>query len=98
LRTLDGFFKGPEIVRGFQPNGMGRRDLGSQYQDALGGTKYWTTSAELQFPLTFLPKDLGLKAAIFADAGSLWGYNGGTNFAGIGNPYTGSDPAHTCPA
>ncbi len=98
LRILDGFFKGPEIVRGFQPSGLGPRDLGSTFQDALGGTKYWTATAELQFPLSFLPKDLGLKAAVFADAGSLWGYNGGSSFPGIGNPYTGADPAHSCPS
>jgi outer membrane protein insertion porin family len=98
LRILDGFFKGPELVRGFQPSGIGPRDLGSQYQDALGGSKYWSATAEVQFPLSFLPKDLGLKAAVFADAGSLWGYSSGSSFSGIGNPYTGADAAHSCPA
>ena len=41
---------------------------------------YWGTTAEIQFPLFFVPKDLGLKAAVFADAGSLWGYKGPTVF------------------
>ncbi len=79
LNILDGFFKGPELVRGFEPAGIGPRDLGSNFKDALGGSQYWSATAELQFPLSFLPKDLGLKAAIFADAGSLWGYKGDTN-------------------
>jgi outer membrane protein insertion porin family len=98
LRILDQFFKGPELVRGFQPSGIGPRDLGSQFQDALGGAMYWGATAEVQFPLSFLPKELGIKAGIFADAGSLWGYKGGTNFNGVNAPYSG-DPgaAHSCP-
>lgn len=87
LRILDNFFKGPDLVRGFEPNGIGPRDLASgnvnDDPDALGGTLYWGTTAEIQFPLTFLPKDLGLKAAVFADAGSLWDYQGQTTFQNI---------------
>ena len=90
LRILDNFFKGPDLVRGFAPNGIGPRDLASgdafdpEY-DALGGTLYWGTTAEVQFPLTFLPKDAGLKFAVFADAGSLWDYQGATEFVGAPN-------------
>ncbi|WP_335880725.1 outer membrane protein assembly factor BamA [Ancylobacter moscoviensis] len=87
LRILDNFFKGPDLVRGFAPNGIGPRDLASGYfgqdMDALGGTLYWGTTAEIQFPLSFLPKDFGLKAAVFADAGSLWDYQGNTTFPNI---------------
>ncbi|MFK8251557.1 outer membrane protein assembly factor BamA [Ancylobacter terrae] len=87
LRILDNFFKGPDLVRGFESNGIGPRDLASGVYgdtDALGGSIYWGTTAELQFPLSFLPKDFGLKAALFADAGSLWQYDGPVNFAGVG--------------
>jgi outer membrane protein insertion porin family len=49
---------------------------------------YWGATAEVQFPLSFLPKELGIKAGVFADAGSLWGYKGGSSFPGIGNPYS----------
>src|SRR3984893_2197148 len=97
LRILDQFFKGPELVRGFQPSGIGPRDLGSTFQDALGGAMYWGATAEVQFPLSFLPKELGIKAGIFADAGSLWGYKGGTNFNGVGNPYGSVLPQVPCP-
>ena len=87
LRILDNFFKGPDLIRGFAPNGIGPRDLASGYlgqdMDALGGTLYWGTTAEIQFPLSFLPKDFGLKAAVFADAGSLWDYQGNTTFPDI---------------
>jgi outer membrane protein insertion porin family len=86
LRMLDHFFLGPTLVRGFAPAGIGPRDItpGSLTQDALGGSMYWGTTAEIQFPLFFLPKDLGIKAAVFADAGSEWGYKGATTFP-IGN-------------
>jgi outer membrane protein insertion porin family len=101
LNILDGFFKGPELVRGFEPSGIGPRDLGSNFKDALGGSQYWSATAELQFPLSFMPKDLGLKAAIFADAGSLWGYKGDTNLTQFGVPYNNSaiDPTSpNCPS
>ena len=39
---------------------------------------YWGASLEAQAPFSFLPKDAGLKGAIFADAGSLWDYKGPT--------------------
>lgn len=97
LNILDGFFKGPEIVRGFEPSGIGPRDLGSPFRDALGGTQYWSASAEVQFPLTFMPKDLGIKAAIFADAGSLWGYKGDTTLSQFGTPY-GPTSGLACPS
>jgi outer membrane protein insertion porin family len=83
LRMLDHFQMGPNLVRGFAPAGFGPRDLtpGST-QDALGGTMYWGASLEAQSPFHFLPKDLGIKGAVFADAGSLWNYRGPTTYLG----------------
>ena len=82
LRMLDQFQMGPNLVRGFAPNGIGPRDLTffpyTGTGDALGGTKYWGASAELQMPFWFLPKEVGLKGAVYADAGSLWDYKGPT--------------------
>ena len=73
---------GPNLVRGFAPVGLGPRDitLGTS-QDALGGTMYWGASVELQMPFWFLPKEAGLRGAIYADAGSLWDYKGPTSLA-----------------
>ena len=82
---LDHFQKGPNLVRGFAPNGIGPRDINSYgTQDALGGTKYWGASAELQMPFWFLPKEVGLKGAIYADAGGLYDYQGPTTWAATG--------------
>ncbi|MBU6461857.1 MAG: outer membrane protein assembly factor BamA [Bradyrhizobium sp.] len=89
LRMLDQFQMGPNLVRGFAPNGIGPRDLTflpytGYGGDALGGTKYWGASAELQMPFWFLPKEVGLKGAVYADAGSLWDYQGPTTWAQTG--------------
>jgi outer membrane protein insertion porin family len=80
LRMLDNFQMGPNLVRGFAPAGIGPRDLtpGST-NDALGGSLYWGTSLELQTPLFFLPKEIGIKLAAYVDAGSLWDYQGPTS-------------------
>ena len=83
LRMLDHFQMGPNLVRGFAPGGIGPRDLTTgTNNDALGGTMYWGTSVEFQTPLYFLPKEIGIKIAAFADAGSVWGYEGPTNWPG----------------
>ena len=77
LRMLDHFFMGPNLVRGFATSGIGPRDLtaGTNF-DALGGTMYWGATAELQFPIPGVPKEVGVRLAVFADAGSLWNYQG----------------------
>ncbi len=85
LRMLDQFQMGPNLVRGFAPNGIGPRDLNPfGTMDALGGTKYWGTSYELQMPFWFLPKEVGLKGAVYADAGGLSDYQGPTTWAATG--------------
>ena len=38
-------------------------------------------SAEVEFPIFGLPREIGLKGAVFADAGNLIGYSGPTNFS-----------------
>ncbi len=77
VRMLDNFQMGPNLVRGFAPLGIGPRDMTAlSTQDAMGGTKYWGATAELQMPFWFLPKEVGLKGAVYADVGSLWDYQG----------------------
>jgi outer membrane protein insertion porin family len=85
LRMLDHFQMGPNLVRGFAPNGIGPRDINPYgTMDALGGTKYWGASFELQMPFWFLPKEVGLKGAVYADAGGLYDYQGPTTWAATG--------------
>jgi outer membrane protein insertion porin family len=73
LPLLDGFFGGPQLVRGFAPNGFGPRDITpGTTMDNLGGNIYWATSAELQAPMPLVSPDAQLKVALFSDTGSLW--------------------------
>ncbi|WP_043748258.1 outer membrane protein assembly factor BamA [Methylobacterium nodulans] len=82
LRITDQFFLGPSLVRGFAPNGIGPRDIGTTdaRSNALGGTTYVGGTLEVQFPIWGLPRDIGLKGAVFADAGTLFGYKARRGF------------------
>ena len=83
---INNFNLGPELVRGFAPGGLGPRDvsyLGNLQAAGLGGTTYFGGTAEVQFPIFGLPKEIGLKGALFSDAGTLFGYNGQTNFGAL---------------
>jgi outer membrane protein insertion porin family len=89
LRMLDHFQMGPNLVRGFAPNGIGPRSINPYTsQDSLGGTKYWGASVELQMPFWFLPKEVGLKGSIYADAGGLYDYQGPTTWSYTGEVTT----------
>ncbi|MBM3562045.1 MAG: outer membrane protein assembly factor BamA [Alphaproteobacteria bacterium] len=86
-RIQDNFNLGPTLVRGFAPGGIGPRDsniltsFSNNRGNSLGGSNYVGASLEVQFPFWYLPKDLGLRGALFADAGSLWNFRGQTNYA-----------------
>ena len=71
LRPPDQFFRGGDIVRGFEPAGIGPRNL--ETGSALGGTTYFNATAEVQFPMPLLPRSLGFRGALFADAATLYG-------------------------
>jgi outer membrane protein insertion porin family len=80
---LNSFFGGPTMVRGFAPNGFGPRDLApGTAMDNVGGSMYWATTAELQSNIPGVPREYGLKASAFVDAGSVFGYGGPTAFPG----------------
>ena len=72
VRLLDVFQRGGETIRGFDSAGFGPRDINSVNRDALGGKTYWAANAEVRFPLPLVSESLGMSAAVFADAGSLF--------------------------
>jgi outer membrane protein insertion porin family len=80
---LNNFFGGPTMVRGFAPNGFGPRDLTpGTTMDNVGGSMYWASTLEFQSAIPGVPKEYGLKATAFADAGSVFNYGGPTTFPG----------------
>ncbi|KPB01411.1 outer membrane protein assembly factor BamA [Ahrensia marina] len=70
VRVFDNLRLGPSRIRGFETNGIGPVDAAGNH---LGGTSYLNFTAEAQFPLPAVPRDLGFKGAIFADAATLFG-------------------------
>jgi outer membrane protein insertion porin family len=81
---INNFVQGPSLVRGFAPGGIGPRDISDPFNieaSALGGTSYYGASAEVDFPIFGLPREIGLKGAVFADAGNVIGYSGPTDFS-----------------
>jgi len=71
LKVFDQFTLSASELRGFESSGIGPRATSTG--DALGGTTYFTASAEASFPLPLVPRDSGFRGAIFADAGTLYG-------------------------
>ncbi|WP_170409769.1 outer membrane protein assembly factor BamA [Ruegeria arenilitoris] len=73
-RTIDRFVLGPSIFRGFEPAGLGPRDLSNGQDDAIGGNYYWVARLESDFPLG-LPEEFGLRGGVFYDFGNLYNLN-----------------------
>ena len=69
-RVTDRFF-GNGKIRGFEPNGIGPRDLAATNQDALGGNLFAVARFEAEFPLG-LPEEYGITGGAFMDVGSVW--------------------------
>ena len=79
-------------MRGFAVNGFGPRDLTpGTTTDNIGGSAYWANSSSLQSAIPGLPQEVALKAEVFADAGSLWGYRGQTSFPALSQSLTVAD-------
>ncbi len=70
VSIADRFFLGGRSLRGFEPAGVGPRDLDTG--DSLGGKAFWSATASLTVPLG-LPRELGLLGRVFSDWGSLFG-------------------------
>ena len=67
-RISNRFFLGGDSLRGFQTGGVGPRDVATG--SSLGGKELYSGSAELTFP-TGLPKEIGIRGAMFSDFGAL---------------------------
>jgi outer membrane protein insertion porin family len=87
-RVTDRYF-GSEM-RGFEPRGIGPRDLGTASQDPLGGNFFTVAKFEAEFPLG-LPEEYGITGGLFLDVGSVWGLD---NTDGAGGPNSIDDSLH----
>jgi len=73
-RITDRYFLGSRLMRGFEPAGIGPRDVNTG--DALGGNSFVVARLEAEFPLG-LPEEYGISGGVFLDYGSVWdtGFN-----------------------
>lgn len=70
FRPQDNYYNSTRSIRGFDSAGIGARDPVTG--DALGGRTHFNATAELQFPLPFIPESMGFRGALFADAGTVF--------------------------
>jgi len=70
-RALDRFLLTPSIMRGFDPGGIGPRDLTVSGDDPLGGNLFVVARFEAEFPIG-LPEEYGITGGVFYDVGNLW--------------------------
>ena len=74
LDGTDGFTSPTDLVRGFSAGGLGPRNIETDgsFGSAVGAEAYIGATAEVRFPFPFIPDNLGLSGAVFADAGLLF--------------------------
>lgn len=70
ISIFDVFQANSRIVRGFEHAGFGPVSVATG--EHVGGTTYFHGSVEAQFPVPVLPETFGVRAAVFADAGTLY--------------------------
>lgn len=71
LNVFDQFQLDSNDIRGFSNTGLGPRMI--KNDDPLGGTTYFTASAEVTFPMPGVSPDAGFRGGFFVDAGTLYG-------------------------
>nr|WP_101066345.1 outer membrane protein assembly factor BamA [Roseovarius salinarum] len=60
-----------QVMRGFDPNGLGPAEINAGNVEHLGGNFYSVLKLETEFPLG-LPEEYGLTGGAFYDIGGIW--------------------------
>ncbi len=81
-RLTDRYFLSTRQLRGFEPLGVGPRDVEAPNEDALGGNYFAVARFEADFPLG-IPEDYGIRGGVFLDAGTVWGLEDTEGFNGV---------------
>ena len=74
------FAGGVGSVRGYETSSLGPRDT---LNNALGGTRSVTGSAEVLFPFPGLAKEKSVRMSLFTDAGAIYGQGDLTGTSGL---------------
>jgi outer membrane protein insertion porin family len=74
VRYADNFRLTGRTIRGFETVGFGPTDFaGSSEPTVLGGKKYYAGTTQLDFPIAFVPDELGFTGFVFNDMGGITG-------------------------
>jgi outer membrane protein insertion porin family len=92
LNVFDQFSLDSNDIRGFSNTGIGPRM--KKNDDPLGGTTYFTASAEMTFPMPGVSPDAGFRGGFFVDAGTLYGNDVYLTKKAQKNLQPGSDDMH----
>lgn len=88
---IDRFYLGGDNLRGFEVGGAGPHAVSANgLVDPIGGRFIWTETTQLEFPIAFVPADLGVSGRTFVDIGSL-------SQAGFRSLNCSLAPGGTCP-
>jgi outer membrane protein insertion porin family len=83
VRFADNFRLTGRKIRGFENIGFGPTDFSASIDNGtvLGGKRYYAESTQLDFPLAFVPDELGFKGFVFHDIGAITDVD--NNIAGL---------------
>ncbi|GFE50128.1 outer membrane protein assembly factor BamA [Roseobacter cerasinus] len=70
-RAVDRFQNNTDIIRGFEPGGIGPRDVSRSDEDPLGGNLYVAARFDAEFPIG-IPEEFGITGGLFYDVGNVW--------------------------
>jgi len=84
IRMLNNFYSEDTMVRGFEYNGIGPRDV--RTLDALGGKTFLAALVELKFPIG-VPQEMRMNGLAFTDIATLYNIDIPNGVSVVQNPY-----------
>jgi outer membrane protein insertion porin family len=95
VRYADNFRLTGRKIRGFDSIGFGPTDFSSSTEGSvLGGKNYYAESTELEFPILFVPDELGFKGFIFNDIGAITGFDDPLGLSNAGRGVVDNNKLH----
>ncbi|PIR38643.1 MAG: outer membrane protein assembly factor BamA [Alphaproteobacteria bacterium CG11_big_fil_rev_8_21_14_0_20_39_49] len=80
VRYADNFRLTGRTIRGFETVGFGPTDFTNSTEGTvLGGKRYYAVKSQLDFPIAYVPDELGFTGFVFNDMGGITGLDDGDN-------------------
>ena len=80
IRYADNFRLTGRTIRGFETVGFGPSDFTASTEGTvLGGKRYYATTTQVDFPIAYIPEELGFTGFVFNDMGGITGLDNATD-------------------